>query len=1123
MASAAASSVRVVRPKKRARDPSSSSSTSRFPLPSNAPHSIEPLPHAAQRAASLARLEGFFAQLPPAGAHGGLPPSSAASPLELAARDVVVAGGGTAVFSASSSSAGGAQQQLADPAASFALPRHLRRRTTGHQRRTVPMARRLKAGQTSSAAAAAAASAAVAAAGRPREYRRKPSLLRAEWEQASTAAIGLAVGLPPLPPPPPPPSSSPSPSSHTPTPHPATLRLPTHAWHAKRFLMERRPLGGVHGAAASSAPPGPDVCVAVARRDAAPSAALRWGRESCVALDASHTLALALEGKKEEIVRVLRAVLSSGAFAGQDGDADEDEEGGGDDDDVGERKDGDDADGDAEIASAPAPASAAPGPDGGSTRLSRSQRARRRRADARKGWRASTPSSPSAESAGASAAAAAPFTTGRVASHPQATLHAPHAFPDKALAPATVVWLPRGTAVGGAASHDARRALVLLPAEALTAAVDALRAAIREGPPARHVTLTLLGSGGGAPPRLALFRLRGPKTAEALAALLLAAAPPFHAPPATDGTPIVAYARAPLRDEGGVQVQGAAAVAVDTPSSIAAALFVGASIGRVGTAAAASEDARAAAAAATTAAVAAGTAAPADDPFAADFVPLSGAAAGVPPLPKRARRAEAEAGDTDEAEDGQDDGLSASSPYVNVPVMLLGHLSSPAPSQGPLVACDVLLPSRFARAAWVRLVTAGHGHAVGEREWEALAALSGEPVFPRDFPECAAAHAALWSARREGAEQAARVRGVAKSAPFLALRALAPHAPAWGLLWPELGTRSGGEETSVRVVRQTAFSSAFWAVPEGGAVEEGEEGKGEGDEGGTGPHAARDGEAHDDLLLSRLRTTAYLVPPRSVLTASPTLLPVRIRMTGRGVPEAAAGLYAPTPGDMAAWRAAIADFRTAGAAAGARPAFASTASSSTTAAAVAAAASGPSSSLGAALAALTTRQRRWWLGVEEAPLVVAPPRGAAGAPGAASADVEAEATGPSAGADGGGSSDLPAPPAPPPPPPPPFSLAAHHSAVVAADAFPSRQLVGFVTGGALNEATARGCGYGFVRAEYAAALVSAGCVTGAGGARKGDGEEGEEGGEGRRPHIMVLLRNPGSAHYRPALLALAGV
>ena len=125
-------------------------------------------------------------------------------------------------------------------------PRHLRRRTTSHRRFALPRKIRRSTVVTS-----------VPSLFRPREHRRRPSLLRKSWEEEAEKASAYT------------PSSSPLPAAPTSVvsvvaASPVRWRLASHLWHAKRFFI---------GAAPKSWGP---LLLPISRRDVGLQAVSRW-------------------------------------------------------------------------------------------------------------------------------------------------------------------------------------------------------------------------------------------------------------------------------------------------------------------------------------------------------------------------------------------------------------------------------------------------------------------------------------------------------------------------------------------------------------------------------------------------------------------------------------------------------------------------------------------------------------------------------------------------------------------------------------------------------------------------------------------------------------------------------
>eukprot|EP00897_Mesotaenium_endlicherianum_P004940 jgi/Mesen1/4474/ME000228S03440 len=90
---------------------------------------------------------------------------------------------------------------------------------------------------------------------------------------------------------------------------------------------------------------------------------------------------------------------------------------------------------------------------------------------------------------------------------------------------------------------------------------------------------------------------------------------------------------------------------------------------------------------------------------------------------------------------------------------------------------SLIVPCSWVRAFWVPLVLAG-GHVVGLRELRWLATEAKQPLFPHDYPDCAA------SARHVAHEVHAQLEAYQRK-PKGKRPPRPPHAPAWGRLFSD--------------------------------------------------------------------------------------------------------------------------------------------------------------------------------------------------------------------------------------------------------------------------------------------------------------------------------------------------
>jgi hypothetical protein len=418
-----------------------------------APRQVEPGVYLQQRVVPVLRLQGLLMRVnrdvsastcSSAGPHGSARVAQQAASAALAASHRAAV-----AYPAAGSMATGARivaAVAALPAAvpagpAVALPRHLRRRATSHN--PYKLSLRLRAQPKPSLLG-------VPEADRCRQHRRKPSLLRARWAAESAHAVGAwmvdADGAILA-------TAAPAASSDA-----AVRRLHTHVWHAKRFAM-RQAWG---------------CTVAATRHDMGSRAALRPFTQGCAAHDGSYEAVFRLDGPHASLVALLASMCDAegAAVAGPVAD-----------DELGDEGEGAEAAAAASIGAVAVgahntagTARTAPVPSEGPTgALSRAQRARQRRATARRAYTASS-TGPAAAAAATSLPAAVPpgpvrhspapvhFPVGAL--HPlalagavegQIMLHAHGAFPAAAIAPARVLWrAPVG------AADAARRAMVLL-------------------------------------------------------------------------------------------------------------------------------------------------------------------------------------------------------------------------------------------------------------------------------------------------------------------------------------------------------------------------------------------------------------------------------------------------------------------------------------------------------------------------------------------------------------------------------------------------------------------------------------------------------------------------------------
>lgn len=961
--------------------------------------------------------------------------------------------------------------------------------------------------------------------------------------------------------------------------NPATFRLPTHLWHSKRFIMETNLISSVpktvtdagadlSSAAALSAAP-VHVLLPQARRDAAPSAALDWARESCVSHDASYNIAIRLTGAESALKAALESVLDPVLFqAGADNAATDDHV--------------------SDAGAIPQASAAVQSLHADTKPLSKAQKARIRRLKAKHKWQDETRAT-SDLGANARSSAAVPVARGSSANGIfdedhlfgdraalDVIIYEPGQYPSGAIAPATIWWLP---AISAAAHSSDRSVLVFVHIAAVGAVFEAVQRGIASSSAALAVSISTVGtsaandvhssssssdqsvSSSSADPapidgRLVTFKLLGPNAGAAVQSLLrdtqLDPATIRKASDANPGTVLhvaTVFQSALVDSSVGVLPDGHVTEATLRGMLVQASVLA--------------NDAHASPASSAAVQHAALSA----DPFAAESeflaLPSSSQAAKVQrrstkagaagePLPA-SKKARPDAGVA--ATSSSSPAAAGNSSFVGIPMTIVvraqnstttrtqakhGNGTTGTSLVAGIAGCDVLVSARFARLVWNRLVTAGRAHAVGSLEWSSICSEAGAAgawhnpdanalhVFPRDYPECAA-HAHLWQNHEERAVVAQGKRRGGVVPCHLALRSWSPHAPRWALVWPELGE---GSTKLPLVVRHRQFASAFLSNSghdgddsvDVGADALNDGGTGDGTE-TLGANTSATGTSNPHLRslfarLTQLGDSVFPLPPN--LTPQPTLLPFKLRVAGRGVPQQCAGIYAPTSDDVQQWRSAIAAFRQRGRRSDTQPSKSASASAALAA----------SSSAGQrALEALTYPTDRWWRGIQEAPI-----SDAALAAGRAASTIRSEPNGqrgaspahaPAAGAL---SENAAGDPAKAGAADDDWWLSSHVPAIVAADAVPSRRLIGYVTSGCLSKRISRGVGTAFVRAEAAAALVKAGYVfarSHAPAASKADNSsdldtadnDGADGGQ--HVTLMVLLRNPESAHYRPALLRLA--
>lgn len=496
-------------------------------LLAGAPRSVDPLPHLAERAPALAKLESLLGQ-------------RGASPAAL----VAAAPAGVAPLPSAS---GG--ESLSAP-----VPRGARRRTTSHARRSMPAA--LRAASSPSPAADAA---------RPRPHRRKASHRRGVWEAEGRAwidahvraAVGAAAtaagssdeggvdtnaaGAPTAA------SSSSAASDVLPLPPagtgaaPAVRRLPaTHDWHAKRCVMAAPSASsGWHALAAHRSDSGVRAALATAAGGGA------------LAHDASYWLPLLLTSSVDDsggsgggspLVPLLSRVSDPRLWPADVQQPQAADDGADEDDLVGVPPP---ASGEPAATSAAASASSASAPPV----LSRAARARRRRAAARREWIAASPPG-TAELAGLlrrlpPESPLAPShlpATGGGGSEFSFVLHACDAFPGGAVGPVTGVWLGAADASAPPKSPPPllpRRALLWVHAGTFRETLAALAAAgaavlpcddASVGTSGSAVTVAQLGH------VLCRFAVAGTGTASVLRRVLTPAAPAAPTRPATSAS-----------------------------------------------------------------------------------------------------------------------------------------------------------------------------------------------------------------------------------------------------------------------------------------------------------------------------------------------------------------------------------------------------------------------------------------------------------------------------------------------------------------------------------------------------------------------------------------------------------
>lgn len=250
---------------------------------------------------------------------------------------------------------------------------------------------------------------------------------------------------------------------------------------------------------------------------------------------------------------------------------------------------------------------------------------------------------------------------------------------------------------------------------------------------------------------------------------------------------------------------------------------------------------------------------------------------------------------------------------------------------------------------------AGAGVAAAQRQLQVGRSVLPSPraaqaaVFPDDFPDTPAG-ARCAAARAVQLLRVEIARPWNKRAPFAALGAPAPLLPLWELLWPSVNTSSAaaaaasdyhdadaadaaddddGEAAAATegasnghplgllqplVVRRAAYAEGIlaaagdacqvhWAERSGSAV------------GSAGAADAACDVASAAALGCRLAVPSYL--PLPLATPSPTLVPVRLHLLSRGVPDANWMVAVPSSADLTALQHVLASMLPAGSAAAA--------------------------------------------------------------------------------------------------------------------------------------------------------------------------------------------------------------
>jgi hypothetical protein len=550
-----------------------------------------------------------------------------------------------------------------------------------------------------------------------------------------------------------------------------TFRTLTHMWQAKRMQMQRIELTTISTNKDTSDTLHQrkiECILPMSRLDTSTSAALEWSRSTnpatCVAFDTSHMITITINGSRNHICTLLQSVLDPSEFEKND-ESDNNSE---------RNEEEEEEEEEATNLSSDTTRSKNVQEDVNILKkpISRSKKATLRRAAAKKRWKLSQKDTKTTTNGILNKA----FVCGALAAV-DIMLYTPNTFPQGAIAPVTMIWLP---AEGGSSGQATRTLLLLVHISAVSLAISALKSAANVSLLKGSIDISVSGKDNDniSPP--CVISLRGPGTRAAIASLNCCF------------VKNAGIASSKYGNKAKSVIYGVTAFTSSSSLSyIPDTLKVATSVAHV-----------------------------AKRILLDEFVTL----VEDDHLASHTLNREKE----EKTFDNEDtDGFLALESYkpqsqvdetntskfiepiepillLGAPIIFIKRACSDADTQtiDAIDSCILIVPPSAAQDVWLQLVTRGQARAIGNTEWSAISCERGSSHFPRDYPETYTGRS-WWERKLEKDTLADALKPLLKRS-FAKKQQSITFAPNWNLLWPKLSQQP-------LVVRQSHYKLTFFS------------------------------------------------------------------------------------------------------------------------------------------------------------------------------------------------------------------------------------------------------------------------------------------------------------------------